>query len=195
MKTCAKHALALAFLVGPAGLAAADEAAQSCEIVSGFVRLDPDPACAIKDVYPGPRYFGVPGTCFTISVKSQGPFKGARGVAGLTTELALAPLTPPFGVAALTALMLVETGVPWTPTEFGVPESRRFITARSVIITADGKSKVFTADAGIVGAAGAVEQLVITRGEGDFANSSGQVSVVGNSIRNYAPFTGQICRN
>lgn len=194
MKLNVKHAGAVALLGGAAAIAAADQPAETCEKLSGFVRLEVDLSCAIKDIYPGPRYLGAPGTCFTLSVFGQPPFEEARGVAGLTSEIALSPLTPPSGVAALTPLMLVELGVPWTPTELNVPESRRFFTARSVIFGADGKSKVFTADAGVSGAAGALEQLVITRGEGMFANATGHVSVVGNAVGGYVPFTGQLCR-
>lgn len=194
-----KYALAFALLGGHTGLAAPQQPPETCQPLSGFVRLDPDPTCAIKDVYPGPNYLGVPGTCFSVSIGGDGqvgPFARARGFAGLTAEVGLAPLTPPKGAAAITPMMLVELGLPWAVTEFNLPQSRRVFTARSAIVAEDGVSKVFSADVGILGPSNsAVEQLLIVGGEGVFARAGGEIVVLGNSLGRDAPFVGRFCPN
>lgn len=194
-----KYALAFALLGGNAALAAAQQPPETCQPLSGFVRLDPDPTCAIKDVYPGPNYLGLPGTCFAVRIGRDGqvgPFAQASGYAGLTSEIALAPLTPPRGAAAVTPMMLVELGLPWAVTEFNLPQSRRVFTARSAIVSEDGVSKVFTADVGILGPSNtAVEQLLIVSGEGEFARAGGEIIVLRSPVGIDAPFIGRFCPN
>jgi hypothetical protein len=94
--------------------------------------------------------------------------------------------------AASTPSILHEQGVTSFTDEFGLPETRRFITARSAIALGNG-GDVYTADAGIIQGKTSIEQLVITGGTGRYAGATGAVTATGNMIQAWAPFFGKVC--
>ncbi len=184
-----------------AGLA---QAAPTCTAVVGFVRLDPDPACSITTKYSGPNYLVASGAvppaavCFSVSIR--GPF-GQRligtGSAGLTSEGLISPLASSAGV---TPSVINESGVTSAIDEFGLPETRRFFTARSAIDFMGGR--LFTADAGIIGQSsagrpgvpGSTEQLVITGGTGPWQGATGMFYASGDLIQNWGLLYGHACK-
>jgi hypothetical protein len=173
----------------PVALTAFAQAAPVCIPLAGFVRLDPDPSCLIATKYPGNAYIGAPGTCFSVRVLGPFGFPIGAGSSGLTLEGHISPLFPSAGV---TPAILKESGLPSFIDEFGLPETRRFFTARSAIDLFGGR--LFSADAGVIGPGGATEQLQITRGAGPWVGATGAIYPHGNIIGNWGPFNGQVCK-
>jgi len=177
-----------------------------CEELAGFVSLTEDPACSIRDEYPGPFYlpaflfpFGIP--CFAVEIftraedGSKVPLGG--GYAGLTLQAARGPLQ---GII-LTPLTLRERGLEPFPDPNPGRDTRSLLTARArfaVELSPDDRLVVKTADAILVSAATTTEQLVVTEVEtatGRFAGiTGGAIVVLGDSIfQPEAPFVTQLC--
>ena len=162
-----------------------------CIPVVGLVRLLPDATCAVTAQYPGPAYLagiGIPGTCFSLEIRSFGLLANASGVSGLTSETAISPLTQ---TGAPTPLTLNEGGLTPTPNEFGMPETRQLFTGRSVITTPIGK--LYTADAGVRGADSSAEELLLAQGSGAFTGATGKVFLTGNTVGRWGAFHGEVC--
>jgi hypothetical protein len=175
------------------------QAAPTCIPVFGFVHLDPDPACSVTTKYSGPNYLVASGAvppaavCFSLSIR--GPI-GHRligtGSSGLTSEGLISPLS---SSASATPSVINESGVTSTADEFGLPETRRFFTARSAIDFMGGR--LFTADAGILGrpdAPGSTEQLVVTGGTGPWHGATGMFYASGDSIQDWGLLYGHVCK-
>lgn len=158
--------------------------ALECRYVAGKVTLTPDPTCKIASQYSGPPYLLAPGTCFSVTLK--GTLNGT-GYSGLTRETLISPLTPSAGSAPA---ILNESGLASAPNEFGLPETRRFFTARSVLSLPGGR--VFTADGGIIDGLISVEQLVVTKGDGNYAGAAGTFNAGGNIFAGGWLF-GELC--
>ena len=161
--------------------------ADSCTPIGGFVKLTPDLTCKVTQYISGAAFLGAPGTCFTVALK--GTISGS-GYAGLTSETMISPVVP--GVAHSPAI-LNEPGLTPTPNEFGLPETRRVFTSRSVISLPGGR--VFTVDAGVIGKNAAAEQLIVSGGEGVYQNASGIVYSINNVIGQWSPVAGKLCIN
>jgi hypothetical protein len=154
-------------------LAGQGAGAATCIPLSGFVRLDPDPNCRIVDRIPTAPFNG---ECYSVSLR--GPIGTAligSGSAGLTSES-----------------ILNGGGTPSAFNETGFGVSRQFFTARSAINILGGQ--IFTSDAGVRGALGATEQLLVVGGTGFWANASGAIYARGNIVQNWGPFNAQVCR-
>jgi hypothetical protein len=170
-------------------------AGAACQDVVGLVRLTPDFSCNVVAAHPpGPVFLGSPAApispqlgplCYAVQISSIGLLRGASGFSGLTAEAAASIAGA--GVA-VSPLALFEAGPPPN-----AAPTRTLLSARSVLRAADGSS-VFTADLILNSGASVVEQLVVIGGSGSFTGASGQVAVIGNSIGQFAPFRGQICR-
>lgn len=168
--------------------------AENCRFLSGVAKLKADPACNIAARYSGPTYIAAPGTCFSSTILLANGRSGT-GFSGLTKELSLHPLSE--GSAQTPAIMR-EQGLATRPNEFGLPESRRFFTARSVLSLPGGK--IYTADAGVTSSPqitpanfSTTEQMLITKGEGIYQNSKGAIFLSGNVTQDWAPFYGTVC--
>lgn len=167
--------------------------AENCRFVGGVVKLQPDLSCGIKTQYSGPTYIAAAGTCYTSTIKLLGSQSGS-GFSGLTSETTLHPLS---GGAAQTPVLMAEQDLPTVPGEFGVRESRRFFTARSVLSLPGGK--IYTADAGVIATPltpasfTTTEQMLITKDEGIYKNSRGAIFLSGDVAQDWAPFHGTIC--
>ena len=159
--------------------------AQTCTPFGGLVKLTPDLTCKVTQYISGAIFLGAPGTCFTVALK--GTISGS-GYAGLTSETMINPIVP--GVAQSPAI-LNEPGLTPAPNEFGLPETRRVFTSRSVISLPGGR--VFTADAGVIGKNAAAEQLMVSSGDGIYQNASGIASSFNNVIGQWSPITGKLC--
>lgn len=181
------------FAIIPLAVGCLTAHAENCKFLAGVVKLEPDPACRVTVHYSGPAYIAAPGTCFTSAIKLVNGQSGA-GFSGLTKEITLHPLS---GGSAQTPAIMNEQNVASLPNEFGLPESRRFFTARSVLSLPGGK--IYTADAGVIATSPisasftSTEQLLITAGEGAYKNSKGAIFLSGNVVQNWAPFYGTIC--
>lgn len=160
--------------------------ADKCMRVTGQVRLDIDTTCKIAQFYPGNAYLGAMGTCF--STTAVGTLSG-RGFSGLTAEMTSSPLT---GGTSPAPLVLNEGGLNSVTNEFYQPETRRFFTARSIMKLAGGD--LYTADAGVMGGDASTEQLVITKGTGNYTGVKGILYLTGKPIQNWASYAGDICR-
>ena len=172
--------LALAGVLS-AGAAMAD--GSNCSLVTGSVKLTPDPQCTIVSDYPQPNYlfslFSIPNSCFSVAV--TGTLQGS-GFSGLTTET----LSTLAGIAQTPAYM----------NEIGAPAingmTRQVLTARSWLKVTGGT--ILSADA-IFNANGAVvEQLLITGGTEAYKGATGTVLVLSDSIGKWAPYVGQVCK-
>jgi hypothetical protein len=150
-----------------------------CLPVMGTLTLEPDPMCAIADLYQGPTYLG---TCFKVTVSGMG--EPVSGSAGMTMET----LVSPFGGATQTPVLLNEANVD-PGSDPGM--ERQIFTARSVLNLPGGK--IYTRDVGVLNGDYATEQLVVTRGEGVYAGASGLISVYGRELSQGARFKGKIC--
>ena len=176
-----KSAMLLAILC--AGAVSAQ--AQTCTPLAGLVKLTPDLTCKVTQYISGAVFLGAPGTCFTIALK--GTVAGS-GYSGMTSETMINPIIP--GVAQSPAI-LNEPGLTPTPDEFGLPETRRVFTSRSVFSLPGGR--IFTADAGVIGRLAAAEQLIVSGGDGVYKNASGIVYSFNNVIGQWSPFYGKLC--
>ncbi|GAB4257360.1 MAG: hypothetical protein Kow0092_04160 [Deferrisomatales bacterium] len=171
---------------------AAPAPAQECRRLFGYVRLQADPGCGILEAYPqedpqGPVFLaalGVPNACFTVRV--LGPTPGT-GFAGLTSEPAVHALQGE-AVALGTPVVLDEQGASGRADE---PGTRRFFTARSVLDLPGGS--VYTADAGVSGGDGAVEQLLVVDGTGAYEGAEGTLTVLGDATAGWTFLKGTVC--
>lgn len=159
-----------------------------CIAVSGSIKLVPASACEIMTAVPGYAYIGMPGTCFSVSL-GMGRLQ-AEGVAGLTTESMVHPLEPSQTLRG-TPAMFNEPGLVAVTNEFGIPETRRFFTARSALFLPTGT--VYTADAGVIAGASSTEQLLITGGTGEYAQASGTLYASGDLVNKGGTYFGKIC--
>lgn len=155
-----------------------------CKTVVGKVTLTPDSNCNINNLYSGPTYLFAPGTCFSVTLR--GTVSGT-GYAGMTIEPIASPITQTGGS---TIAILNEQGLPSAPNEFGLPETRRVFTARSVLSLPGGR--VFTADAGIIDGTTSTEQLVMTRGDGRYTGGKGTFHAFGNLFAG-GSLVGELC--
>ncbi len=183
-----KSYLAIALLGLAPCLAQAD-----CSPVSGSVQLAADPQCQVADHFPT-TYF--PGQCFTVSLSIFGLPPG-RGFAGVSIE----PTLGGDGHVTTTPLAIPEDAAPSVP--------RQLVqTARSAIAVGWGpfRTTLYSSDVTVVrpsfDAAGGIgadsivtEQIVITGtdGKGLFANTTGHLVVLGNSIGQSARVVGELC--
>ena len=186
-----KRTLLALQIAGLALLPTIAQAGASCKQMSGWVWLASDSSCRIISEYPGNNYLAqakIPNTCFSVFLYLDGVgIVPTVGSAGLTSENMMA-----LGGVAQTPAFINEAGVSAKPNEFGVPETRRFLTARSVLKLGDGK--LFTADAIVAGNDGTdAEQLIVTGGTGPYANTKGKIYVQGKSIDNWGRFNGELC--
>lgn len=162
-------------------------AAMRCDRYVGMVQMVPDFSCAVVAQSPNPNYLNLPGTCFSFQLK--GRLQG-NGVAGLTSEGMVHPMEQSYAARG-TPAFLQESGLPITVNEFGIPESRRFFTARSVMSLAG--SHLFTADAGVINGPRSVEQLVITGGDGAYAGATGYLYASGDLLGTGGKYEGEVC--
>lgn len=172
----------------------------SCKYVFGRVKLTPDATCnvvaehAVLGIAPAPTFLGAlgqPDACFT--VKIRGALRG-NGFAGLTSEpiIPLGP-TPPGATPGL----LAEAGsLPLQNPPFA---TRQILTARSVISI--GGDLIGTADVILLGGGArgngqdfVTEQLISTVGTGDLADTKANLTVLGNSIGQWASYIGRLCQ-
>ncbi|HWQ94474.1 MAG TPA: hypothetical protein VN418_03110, partial [Gammaproteobacteria bacterium] len=84
--------------------------------------------------------------------------------------------------------VLLESGVVGLPTG----GSRQLLTARTMLST--NKGNLRTADVIIASPVATTEQLLVTGGSNELAGTTGSVVVVGNSIGQWAAYSGTLCR-
>ncbi len=159
-----------------------------CTAVTGSVKLTPAATCDIMTAAPGFAYIGMQGTCFSVSLTMDK--HPVTGVAGLTAESLIHPLQPTQTQRGTPAL-LNEQGLVARLNEFGIPETRRFFTARSALFLPKGT--VYTADAGVIAGASSAEQLLITGGTGKYAKASGTLYATGDLLASGGIYFGKIC--
>lgn len=182
--------LAFPLLLGlSSGLAGA-----ACVPVAGVVKLMPDNTCQVTVVSPVKA--GFTDQCFSVQLRLAG-FPAATGHAGLTSEAVVG--MPPGGGATATPAFVPQAGTTDVP--------RQLIqTARSVVTLGEkGRATTLYTDDLIVmqmipTAAGLMpgavtEQIVIrdTNKKGAYANVTGHLVVLGNSIGQNAAVAGQLC--
>jgi hypothetical protein len=159
-----------------------------CLPLSGQVRLDPDSSCKVTTLYPGPAYLGpgIPNSCFSVTFTAAVlvPFKGSSG---LTAET----MTMLSGGTGQTPATLNEAGVASSQNALGLPETRLFFTARSVLSLPAGR--VYTADAGVAHGDDSAEQLVVTGGDGLYKGATGTLFATGKIMGQWANYNGQLC--
>ncbi|WP_137938575.1 hypothetical protein [Chitinivorax sp. B] len=163
--------------------AASVQAADRCQSLVGAVRLDLDTTCKVAEEYPGHAFLRAPGTCFKTTVTGLG-----NGFSGLTAETV-------FGADqnhTMTPGSANEQQVPPVPDGSAVPYTRRFITGRTIIKSGD--SALYGADAGVTGAKGSTEQILLVGGTGKFKGASGYIYAFGNYIGNWGVYVGELCR-
>ena len=162
-----------------------------CQQMYGWVWLVPDSACRVISEYPNNNYLakaGVPNSCFAVYLylDNMGLLPGT-GSAGLTGETMMS-----LSGVAQTPAIINESGVPAKINEFGLPQTRRFATARSALNLPGGK--LFTADAIVLSNDEAEsEQLIVTGGTGIYANAKGKFYVQGKTMNNWGRFNGELC--
>lgn len=160
-----------------------------CMNISGNIKLDVDPKCNITTLYPGNAYLGlsgIPNSCFVFKL-SGGVLGPATAYSGFTNENMISMT----GGVTSTPGKLVENGVPQMLNETGAPETRRFITSRTVVSLFGGK--IYTADAGIYGLDSSTEQLIITKGDGFYSGVTGQIQVNGKLFQPTGNYVGKLC--
>jgi len=169
--------------------AIAETADVSCVPLSGNIRLEIDTTCKVTTLYPGQQYLaqlGIPNTCFVFHF-SGGLLSTATAYSGFTSE----NLTALNGGVVPIPGKLIEDGVPQMLNETGAPETRRFVTSRSVVSLAGGK--LYTADAGIYGLDSSVEQIIITKGDGRFAGAKGDFLITAKLFQPVGNYIGKLC--
>ena len=159
-------------------------ASAACISVTGSVRLTPDQACTIESQVTGPSFTH---ECFSVQLSLFG-FPVGNGYAGVTTE----HIVSTSGGAAMTPAFIANDDS---------PSPRQLLqTARSVVslgLLPSRRTTLYTSDVIVIQPdTGAVtEQIVITGtdGRGAYANATGHLTVIGNSIGQPAPVMGNIC--
>lgn len=156
-------------------------ATAACTTVEGRVQLIPDASCQVAGAFPDVHFIGAPGTCF--SVRADGDLKGT-GYSGLSQEV----IAGADGATTVTPSILLESGVAGLP----AGGSRQLLTARTLLSTTKGNLR--TADVVLVSPMATTEQLLITGGTNKLVGVSGHVVVTGDSIGQWAPYEGSLCR-
>lgn len=179
-------------LVSIALALSAGMAAGACQPVVGTVKLQRDSACNVMALISGPIFTG---ECFSVQLSLLG-FPLASGFAGLTSE----PIVGANGVPTATPAVI--------PDSAQSPLPRQIVqTARSVVALGSGsrRTTLYSSDVNVmqpvIGTDGQIslgavtEQILITGsdGLGAYANATGYLSVVGNSVGQSAPVAGKIC--
>lgn len=185
------HTLSKAAILAAVSTMCAAASAATCKPLAGFVRLVPETACTITSRYPGNAYLAKAGTCFSASLLDMTLTNMGTGFSGLTIEKTVSPILP---ANASTPAVLHERSVPAFTDEFGLAESRRFFTARSAIVMADGLGTIYTADAGVIHGTASTEELVIVGGTGAYTYATGSIFAWGKMINGWAQFDGKIGR-
>jgi len=168
-------------LLCSAALAQPLAASAACTSVEGQVLLVPDTSCQVAAAYPDVHFVGAPGTCFAVT--TRGDLKG-KGYSGLSQEI----IAGANGATTITPSVLLESGVVGLPTG----GSRQLLTARTTLSTSKGNLR--TADVIIASPDATTEQLLVTGGTNELAGTTGSVVVVGNSIGQWAAYSGTLCR-
>lgn len=175
-------------------------AGAACVPVVGTVRLTPDFACTINQ--PGVAegaaaglFSAQLGECFSVRLNLAG-FPVATGYAGLTSEylagaagVTKTPAAIPEGALDPRPRQIVQTAR--SAVTLGSGSRKTTLYSTDVIVTQPLLSPTGT----LVGAKAVTEQLVIsgTNHKGAYANVTGVLNVLGNSIGQAAPVVGQIC--
>lgn len=164
----------------------------ACLPVSGTVQLTPDPACQVQAQVPGVYFTG---QCFSVTLSMLGIPTG-RGYAGVSSEA----VAGADGQVTVTPVVIPEDS------DTSVP--RQIVqTARSAIGVGWGpfRTVLYSSDVTVIrpsfSPAGEVigdvvtEQILITGtdGRGLFANTTGHLVVLGNSIGQSARVVGELC--
>ena len=190
MTFCISPRLALPLLLG----LASSLAGAACVPVAGVVKLLPEEGCQV--ITASPLKEGFTGQCFSVQLRLAG-FPAATGHAGLTSE-AVVGMIPGMGATA-TPAFVPQAGTTEVP--------RQLIqTARSVVTLGEkGRATTLYTDDLIVMqmvpttaglAPGAVTEQIVIRGtnkKGAYANVTGHLAVLGNSIGQNAAVAGQLC--
>jgi len=172
------------------GLAPTVVAHAACQNVTGSVLLVPDGACQVQTQITGAAFDT--SQCFSVSLSLFG-LPAGRGYAGVTSEVAV----DEDANVSLTPLTLLE-GDPASPAV-----RNQVLTARSAIAVGSGlfKTTLYSTDVIVIRPQGpggvpvVTEQIVLsgTDGKGLFRNTTGNLTVLGNSIGQSAPVVGQLC--
>ena len=164
-----------------------------CLNVVGSVELTPDRDCTVSSMVPGVVFTE---ECFSVSMSLFGLPLGT-GFAGITSET----LIDGNGVPGVTPGIIPQDGQPTV--------ARQIVhTARSAISIGSGafRTTLFSSDVLVmkpkISATGQIEPDVVTEqiiitgtdGQGLFANATGHLVVLGNSIGQRARVRGEICR-
>jgi hypothetical protein len=143
-----------------------------CTPVAGQVMLVPDASCQVAANFPGVTFVGA---CF--SVTTRGALKGT-GYSGLSQEI----VAGADGATTKTPSLLLES---WGG-------SRQLLTARTILST--NKGDLSTADVVITSPEATTEQLIVTGGTNGMTGVTGSVVVDGNSIGQWADYSGSLCK-
>ncbi|MBB5016919.1 hypothetical protein HNQ59_000181 [Chitinivorax tropicus] len=161
----------------------AAQAADRCYPLVGALRLDMDPTCQVATEYPGNAFLKAPNTCHRTTVTGLG-----KGFSGLTVETV-------FGADqghTMTPGSANEQQVPPVPDGTSpIPYTRRFFTGRTIIKS--GNDALYGADAGVMGAKGLSEQILLVGGTGRFNGASGHIYAFGNYLGNWGAYIGELC--
>lgn len=167
-------------------------AGAACVPVVGTVKLAVDATCQIGSQVPAGTQLA--GQCFSVQLSLAG-LPVATGYAGTTVE-PLVSLVPGAGSTLSPAMI---------PTATATPAPRQIIqTARSAVSLGHGANRttIYTTDVIVIQPSATsplpkavFEQIVIddTNHVGAYANVRGHLNVLGNSIGQLAPVTGQLC--
>lgn len=178
--------LCLALVSGVAGAA--------CTPVAGVVRLTSDALC--KVVGESPVKAGFTGQCYSVQLRLGG-FPAATGHAGLTSEPVVSMI--PNGGGTATPAFVPQAGTLDVPRQL-IQTARTVMTlghrGRATTLYTDDVivMQMVPTAAGLV--PGAVTEQIVIRGtdnKGAYANVTGHLTVLGNSIDQNAAVVGQIC--
>jgi len=169
-------------------------AGAACVPVAGVVKLMPDDACQVIGASPVKE--GFTGQCFSVQLRLVG-FPVATGHAGLTSE-AVVGMIPGAGATA-TPAFVPQAGTTDAPPQL-IQTARTVVTlgekARATTLYTDDVvvMQMVPTAAGLVPGA-VTEQIVIrdTNRKGAYANVTGHLAVLGNSIGQNAAVAGQLC--
>lgn len=165
-----------------------------CMLAAGTVKLMPDASCKVEAALASS---GVVFTheCFSVSLSLVG-FPTATGHTGLTAEavvganngMAMAPAVIPGASPTDLPRQIIQTAR--TVLSMGVGARKTTLYSNDVIVI-----KPVLTHTGQVLPAAVTEQIIIsgTDGQGAYANYTGFLSVVGNSIGAAAPVAGKLC--
>lgn len=179
--------LCLALVSGVVGAA--------CTPVAGVVRLTSDASCTV--IGESPANAGFTGQCYSVQLRLAG-FPAATGHAGLTSEPVVSLI--PGGGGTATPAFVPQAGTLDAPRQV-IQTARTVMTlgqrGRATTLYTDDVivMQMVPTAAGLV--PGAVTEQIVIRGtdnKGAYANVTGHLTVLGNSIDQNASVVGQICR-